>query len=1000
MGIRRRRRKLTTLVSRLDQRLRSVELKPISLLTAAQVAAAVEEGAASELPEVLVSGAAPYEWLRVQDAYYYPAKLASNTEDRVEIYLEADLDNLDRGGRLAVSGIHGTSSFDIDVDGDNFTVLHLDAVDEGGVWDNRASWKHDPLDDQLSGVTITNTYSFKPETLGPVTWTTRQRLQTKRQVDSFEITGTTVTLTMNATHKFEVGDIFYTNILSDQASNDESRVASGIDGLFYITAVTDTTIEYELTAGVDTPTGTITPTADVYVFPVARRWAQTGSIWVNSSDNTTYYWDGIRWVEYTADTAVTQDDDPPSPPTGLTIESDISLPRNIVVVDVSWTAPTTNESGSSLTDLAGHEIQWRTGPTAQWNTHFVPINLGNTYTFNSGEFAPEQLYYFQVFAVDSGDNFSSTALTGTHTTAGDSSTTNIGAVRPTPPDVETYLGTFTITWDGDVEDTSNVVQSDPPGVAFLYIHASTSDGFTPSESTRVGTLAAGPNQKFVYHPQNYTDTWYFRLEIEDRAGSGSLFSRQATGTGQSLFDAERLSGMIAAANIVPNTIVSGETIVGINIGGEFIIGDEINGNLITANSINAIQIDAGTITAKLSQGDVITTSPTDSGSRIRITKDYLEAYNNTTLNFRLTAANGHVYIGDSVQIGGDYVTTSDLSGYATTGQLAGKIDNGGAASDINSNATTINGGKITTGTLLANTIGSGTLPVGVVYAGEISATQVTAGTFTGSSFRTAESNRRVLISSSSNSIKFYDDGDGDLAQRGTIIGTLSQMRIYGPSNNIYQTMSSTTYQLSVNSGTLITANSTSFVLQSGGSSALDIGSTYSLLRSPSSSTQIYMDSTSILFDGVVSAGSPAYVFQGGSDTLRVEDLGGTTASTISAFASGTLYRGTGSDERLKENILDMSNSLGLVKSSRPVTFTYKPDVGFGVGTHYGLIAQELATILPEENTVIGTTKIEGEDDTDYYTIEYQRLIPILMGAVKELSAQVDSLTSKIEALET
>ena len=125
MGIRRRRRKLTTLMSRLDQRVRSVELKPFNLLTASQVAAAVQAGEAAAIPEVLVNGTAPYEWTKIQDAYYYPAKLTGNAQDRVEIYLEADLDSLDVDGRLAVSGIHGTNNFDIDVDGDNFTVLFV-----------------------------------------------------------------------------------------------------------------------------------------------------------------------------------------------------------------------------------------------------------------------------------------------------------------------------------------------------------------------------------------------------------------------------------------------------------------------------------------------------------------------------------------------------------------------------------------------------------------------------------------------------------------------------------------------------------------------------------------------------------------------------------------------------------------------------------------------------------------------------------------------------------
>lgn len=979
MGIRRRRRKLTTLMSRLDQRVRSVELKPFNLLTASQVAAAVEAGEAAASPEVLVSGTAPYEWTRIQDAYYYPAKLTGNAQDRVEIYLEADLDNLDVNGRLAVSGIHGTSNFDIDVDGDNFTVLFLDAVDGGGAWTDRASWKHDPTQDQLAGVTITNTYSFKPETLGPVTWTTRQRLQTKRRIDSFEITGTTVTLTMNAAHKFEVGDIFYTDILSDQSSNDESRVASGVDGLFYITAVGSNTIEYELTAGVDTPTGTITPATFVYVYPVARRWAQDGSIWVDSTNNETYYWNGIRWVEYTPDVSITQDDDPPSPPTSLTLASDVALPRNVVVVDVGWTAPTTNESGSSLTDLAGHEIQWRTGPTAQWNTHFVPINLGNTYTFNSGEFAPEQLYYFQVFAVDSGDNFSSTALTGTHTTAGSSSTTNIGAIRPTPPDVETYLGTFTITWDGDVEDTSNVVQSNPPGVAFLYIHASTNASFTPSESTRVGTLAAGPNQKYVYNPQNYTDTWYFRLEIEDRAGTGSLYSRQRTATAASLFDAEKLAGMIDSANIVPGTIVSGETIVGLTVAGNLIIGDEINGNLITANSINAIQIDAGTITAKLSQGDVITTSPTDSGSRIRITKDYLEAYNNTTLNFRLTAANGHVYIGDSVQIGGDYVTTSDLSGYATTGQLNGKIDVGGAASDVNSGSTTINGNVITTGTIDADLFKASMVLSSDMIIQDPDPTkgriEIRGSSALGPRGIVAFKNSGGGVANAS--FRFYTNGntyldDVEVAGTMAVSGSVSGGTFTG---GTFRTNAGTYGRVNISSSSTY-----------GVTGALNFESSGQYIRGLNGMTT--SDSLSL---GTYASASPT------TNLVYVNRLNGLLQISSSA-----------SDERLKDKIEDLDLGLDLVKDLRPVKFVWKQD--HKNQEQWGFIAQEARPVLESNGVDLENNPatdidysrmVDGENGKEgSLTFKDSKLVPVLVQAIKDLSSQVEELKTKVEYLES
>lgn len=994
MGIRRRKRKLSTLVGRLDQRVRSVELRPFNLLTASEVAAAVEAGQVADRPDVLVSGSAPYEWTRIQDAYYYPKKLTGNNEDRVEIYLEADLDNLDVDGRLAVSGIHGTSTFDIDVDGDNFTVLHIDAVDGGGVWDNRASWKHDPTQDQIAGVTITNTYSFKPETLGPVTWTTRQRLQTKRAVDSFEITGTTVTLTMNANHKFEVGDIFYTNILSDQASNDESRVASGIDGLFYITNVTNNTIEYELVAGVDTPTGTITPTADVYVYPVARRWVQDGSIWVNNSDNTTYYWNGIRWVEYTPDATITQDDDPPSPPTGLTISSDILLPRNVVELSANWTAPTTSESGATLTDLVGHEIQWRASTLDQWKTERVPINLGSNYTFDAGQFAKETLYYFQVFAIDSGGNFSSTAATATHTTAGSSSVTNIGSIRPTEPNVEVYLGTFTITWDGQVEDTSNVIQTLPPGVSTLYVHASTSSTFTPSDATRVGTLAAGPNQKFVYAPDYYGRTFYFALEIEDLAGSGSLYSQIVTGTGAQSVDVQEIANIIAAANITPGTIVTGEDIIGLNITGNVIKGNEIHGNVIKANTLEADRIKAGAITAKLVDGEVITTNNSDSGSRIRLTKDYLEAYNNSTLNFRLYASNGHVYIGSSVQIGG-YATSQDLSDVQNTADQAaadassavttasGKLGPGQAAADVNAYraTTTINGNAITTGTIDADLLVSDMVLSSLI---KLQDADVNLGRI---ELRGSGSNRGIVA--------FKNSGGGTAN---------ATFRLYTANGAAYLKDTYIDGDVTISGGQIV----------AGGTTISSGFVTGGVVRTSSSGTRAELDGTLNRLQFRNTNGTvTSYVYGGTSGVSIAPDLydQGLVASgqgdrmVGSNQYSGLIYRSTSSssssDLRLKSDVEVTAIGLDLIDQLNPVTFTWKADDDKSL--NIGLIAQEVESsvgsiseeLVPVFIKPYEERTINGEPTK---AIKYDSMIPVLINAVKELSRETKALREELELL--
>jgi hypothetical protein len=70
---------------------------------------------------------------------------------------------------------------------------------------------------------------------------------------------------------------------------------------------------------------------------------------------------------------------------------------------------------------------------------------------------------------------------------------------------------------------------------------------------------------------------------------------------------------------------------------------------------------------------------------------------------------------------------------------------------------------------------------------------------------------------------------------------------------------------------------------------------------------------------------------------------------------------------------------------RPVTFAYKEDA-HGV-THYGLIAEEVATVLPELVTRTATGEVQ--------TVKYQELIPMLLN---ELQRQHQALQSQQQEL--
>ena len=95
-----------------------------------------------------------------------------------------------------------------------------------------------------------------------------------------------------------------------------------------------------------------------------------------------------------------------------------------------------------------------------------------------------------------------------------------------------------------------------------------------------------------------------------------------------------------------------------------------------------------------------------------------------------------------------------------------------------------------------------------------------------------------------------------------------------------------------------------------------------------------------------------------------------------------------SDINLKENIVAIPNALDKINAISGNTFTWKqdgtPSVNHQKGTSdTGVIAQEVEALgLP------GLT-VTREDGTK--AVRYDRLIPVLIQAVKELSAKVTAL---------
>lgn len=115
----------------------------------------------------------------------------------------------------------------------------------------------------------------------------------------------------------------------------------------------------------------------------------------------------------------------------------------------------------------------------------------------------------------------------------------------------------------------------------------------------------------------------------------------------------------------------------------------------------------------------------------------------------------------------------------------------------------------------------------------------------------------------------------------------------------------------------------------------------------------------------------------------------TATGSITAFFS---------DERLKTNIQPIDNALDKVDQLAGVTYTQNTLAEkFGYNDYnlqVGLLAQQVQEVLPEAikpapfDTAPDGTSISGEN---YLTVQYEKLIPLLVEAIKELRAEVNEL---------
>ncbi len=292
----------------------------------------------------------------------------------------------------------------------------------------------------------------------------------------------------------------------------------------------------------------------------------------------------------------------------------------------------------------------------------------------------------------------------------------------------------------------------------------------------------------------------------------------------------------------------------------------------------------------------------------------------------------------------------------------------------------VGGALNVTGNITGNVIGNVT---GNVTGTATNATNINISATTSSD--TSTSVVLVANQSTGNQSPFIDSGlsynaNTNTLTASTFIGTLNNTLTLNTSGTGLS--GSTSYNNSGASTFTVTSNATSSL---GGNTivARDASNNFSAGTITAALTG---NATSASTAANLSFGSAnQVVFKNGSNTATTSSslvFDGTNLSVggdIIAFAS---------DERLKENIQPLENAIDKVLALNGFTYNFN-EIGKSLGfdttiTYVGVSAQEVQAVLPE---AVKPAPI----DSNYITVQYEKLVPLLIEAIKELKAEINEL---------
>jgi hypothetical protein len=166
----------------------------------------------------------------------------------------------------------------------------------------------------------------------------------------------------------------------------------------------------------------------------------------------------------------------------------------------------------------------------------------------------------------------------------------------------------------------------------------------------------------------------------------------------------------------------------------------------------------------------------------------------------------------------------------------------------------------------------------------------------------------------------------------------------------------------------------------------------SSVSSTSTTTAAVPASVKVAYDFAQAAFTAANTVAGTSTNPQFNSIGvGTAASTTAGEIRATADITAGySDDRLKNKEGNIQSALEKVSSLNGFYYTANEvaqQLGYPSKRQVGISAQEVQNVLPE-------VVVPAPIDETYLTVQYEKMVPLLIEAIKELKAEIEELKKK------